>query len=47
MGGESNDYSTMVSDTVLAMMPSSKMTKKSIKEFDDLMADRIEGWPRP
>jgi hypothetical protein len=27
MGGESNDYSTMVSDTVLAMMPSSKMTK--------------------
>jgi hypothetical protein len=45
MGGESNDYSTMVSDTVLAMMPSSKMTKKSIKEFDDLMADRIEGWP--
>jgi hypothetical protein len=46
MGGESNDYSTMVSDTVLAMMPSSKMTKKSIKEFDDLMADRIEGWPR-
>ena len=45
MGGESNDYSTMVSDTVLAMMPSSKMTKKSIKAFDDLMADRIDGWP--
>jgi len=45
MGGESNDYSTMVSDTVLAMMPSSKMTKKAIKDFDDLMEDRIEGWP--
>jgi hypothetical protein len=45
MGGESNDYSTMVSDTILAMMPSSKMTKKSIKAFDDLMADRIDGWP--
>jgi len=45
MGGESNDYSTMVSDTVLAMMPSSKMTKKSIKAFDNLMADRIDGWP--
>ena len=45
MGGESNDYSTMVSDTVLAMMPSSKMTKQSIKDFDDLMADRIDGWP--
>jgi hypothetical protein len=46
MGGESNDYSTMVSDTVLAMMPSSKMTSKSIKDFDDLMANKIKGWPR-
>ena len=45
MGGESNDYSTMVSDTVLAMMPSSKIPKKSLKEFDDLMADKIKGWP--
>ena len=45
MGGESNDYSTMVSDTVLAMMPSSHMTKKAILDFDDLMEDRIEGWP--
>ena len=45
MGGESNDYSTMVSDTLLAMMPSSKMTKKSIKEFDELMSKEIEDWP--
>ena len=45
MGGESNDYSTMVSDTLLAMMPSSKMTKKSIKEFDELMSERINNWP--
>ena len=45
MGGESNDYSTMVSDTLLAMMPSSKMTKKSIKEFDELMSKEIDDWP--
>ena len=45
MGAESNDYSTMVSDTLLAMMPSSKMTKKSIKEFDELMSKEIEDWP--
>ena len=45
MGAESNDYSTMVSDTLLAMMPSSKMTKKSIKEFDELMSKKIEDWP--
>jgi len=45
MGGESNDYSTMVSDTLLAMMPSSKITKKSIKEFDELMSKEIEDWP--
>ena len=45
MGGESNDYSTMVSDTIIAMMPNAKITKKSVKEFDDLMKDRIENWP--
>tara|TARA_R110000787_G_scaffold147919_1_gene261805 strand:- start:163 stop:1083 length:921 start_codon:yes stop_codon:yes gene_type:complete len=45
MGAESNDYSTMVSDTLLAMMPSSKMTKKSIKEFDELMSEKIKDWP--
>tara|TARA_R110000737_G_C14563349_1_gene482701 strand:+ start:1 stop:1326 length:1326 start_codon:yes stop_codon:yes gene_type:complete len=45
MGGESNDFSTMVSDTLLGMMPSSKMTKKSIKEFDELMSERVDDWP--
>ena len=45
MGAEGNDYSTMVSDTVLGMMPSSKITKKSIKEFDELMSERIKDWP--
>lgn len=45
MGGESNDFSTMVSDTLLAMMPSSKMTKKSIKEFDETMSKLIKDWP--
>tara|TARA_R110002012_G_scaffold317806_1_gene534913 strand:+ start:83 stop:1366 length:1284 start_codon:yes stop_codon:yes gene_type:complete len=45
MGGESNDYSTMVSDTIIAMMPNAKITNKSVKEFDDLMKDRIENWP--
>jgi hypothetical protein len=45
MGGESNDFSTMVSDTLLGMMPSSKMTKKSIKEFDETMSKLIKDWP--
>lgn len=45
MGGESNDYSTMVSDTVLSMLPSSKIKKKDLKEFDELMSSKIEGWP--
>ena len=45
MGGESNDFSTMVSDTLLGMMPNSKMTKKSIKEFDELMSERVDDWP--
>ncbi len=45
MGGESNDFSTMVSDTLLGMMPSSKMTKKSIKEFDETMSNLIKDWP--
>ena len=45
MGGESNDFSTMVSDTLLGMMPSSKLTKKSIKEFDETMSKLIKDWP--
>jgi hypothetical protein len=45
MGAESNDYSTMVSDTVLSMLPSSKINNKDLKEFDELMSSKIEGWP--
>jgi len=45
MGGEGNDFSTMVSDTLLGMMTSSKMTKKSIKEFDETMSKLIKDWP--
>jgi len=45
MGGEGNDFSTMVSDTLLGMIPSSKMTKKSIKDFDETMSNLIKDWP--
>ncbi len=45
MGGEGNDFSTMVSDTILGMMGSSKLKNKSIKDFDETMSNLIQDWP--
>tara|TARA_R110001606_G_scaffold188011_1_gene335597 strand:+ start:42 stop:1196 length:1155 start_codon:yes stop_codon:yes gene_type:complete len=45
MGGESANFSTMVTDTIIEMLPSSKITKKSIKELDEEMSNIVTDWP--
>jgi len=43
--GENVNFSTMVADTTLNMMPNMKITKKSIKEFDRNMEKMDPNWP--
>lgn len=43
--GENVNFSTMVADTTLNMMPNMKITKKSIKEFDKNMKTMDPDWP--
>tara|TARA_R110000787_G_C13346434_1_gene438712 strand:- start:76 stop:1119 length:1044 start_codon:yes stop_codon:yes gene_type:complete len=45
MGGSSNDYSTQVSDTILALMDGFKVSKNSKKILDEEMATMISDWP--
>ena len=43
--GENVNFSTMVADTTLNMMPNMKITKKSIKEFDENLKSIDPNWP--
>ncbi len=45
MGGSSNDYSTQVSDTILALMEGFKVTKNSKKILDEEMSKLVPNWP--
>jgi len=45
MGARSGDFSHMMSDALLAQLPGSKITKKSIAEFDDVMRKQNPDWP--
>ena len=45
MGGSSNDYSTQVSDTILALMDGFKVSKNSKKILDEEMSKLISNWP--
>ena len=45
MGARSGDFSTMMSDALLNQIPNSKITKKTVKEFDSEMKSMIPDWP--
>jgi hypothetical protein len=45
MGGSSVDYSTQVSDTILALMEGFKVSKNSRKILDEEMSKLIPNWP--
>ena len=42
MGPQASDFSTMMSDTVMEMMKTSKITKKSANEFDNWVMDNVD-----
>ena len=43
--GENVNFSTMVADTTLNMMPNMKITKKAIKQFDENLKSIDPNWP--
>ena len=43
--GDNVNFSTMVSDVTLNMLPNMKITKKSAKQFDEKLRERIPDWP--
>jgi hypothetical protein len=43
--GDNVNFSTMVADTTLNMIPNMKITKKSAKQFDEILRDKIPDWP--
>jgi hypothetical protein len=45
MGGRSADFSHHVADTIIELLPSSKIAKKNIKKFDAEMRKTDKDWP--
>jgi hypothetical protein len=45
MGGRSADFSHHVADTIIELLPSSKIAKKNIKKFDVEMRKTDKNWP--
>ena len=45
MGGKSADFSHHVADTIIELLPGSKITKKNIKKFDVEMRKTDKNWP--
>jgi hypothetical protein len=45
MGGRSADFSHHVADTIIELLPTSKILKKDIKKFDDEMRKVDKDWP--
>lgn len=43
--GDNVNFSTMVSDVTLNMLPNMNITKKSAKQFDEKLRERIPDWP--
>jgi hypothetical protein len=43
--GDNVNFSTMVSDVTLNMIPNMKITKKAAKQFDEKLRERIPDWP--
>lgn len=43
--GDNVNFSTMVADTTLNMIPNMKITKKAAKQFDEKLRERIPDWP--
>ena len=43
--GDNVNFNTMVADTTLNMIPNMKITKKSAKQFDEKLRERISDWP--
>ena len=43
--GDNVNFSTMVSDVTLNMLPNMKITKKAAKQFDENLRNRIPDWP--
>jgi len=43
--GDNVNFSTMVSDVTLNMLPNMKITKKAAKEFDENLRKRVPDWP--
>jgi len=43
--GDNVNFSTMVADTTLNMIPNMKITKKSAKQFDETLRNIVPDWP--
>jgi hypothetical protein len=43
--GDNVNFSTMVADTTLNMIPNMKITKKSAKQFDETFRNTVPDWP--
>ncbi|MDA0335387.1 MAG: hypothetical protein O2782_09500, partial [bacterium] len=44
-GARNADFSTMTTDVILEQMPSSKILRKTVREFDRDMRSLVAGWP--
>ena len=45
MGPQSGDFSTHTAEAVMGMLPSAKIKRADVKEFDTVMRDRFPDWP--
>ena len=45
MGPQSGDFSTHTAEAVMGMLPSAKIKRADIKEFDTVMRERFPDWP--